>query len=199
MLTELEPVPDAALPVAELRDHLKLGTGFADAGAQDGALRAYLRAALAAIEGRIGKALFTRPFRWRIAAWREGDAQPLPLAPVGVIERLALRGADGSEDEVAADRFTLIEDFQRPKLAARGAALPLIPADGGAEIVFRAGFGASWAEIPVDLRQAVLLLAARYYEARHDGSGEDAATLPFGVLALIERWRTVRVLGGGLT
>lgn len=197
MLTELEPVPDAALPVAELRDHLKLGTGFADAGGQDEALRAYLRAALAAIEGRIGKALFARAFRWRIAAWRESDAQALPLAPVTEVLGVALLARDGSSQAVAAERFGLVEDFQRPRLVAAGAALPAIPADGMAEISFRAGFGPGWGDLPVDLRQAVLMLAARYYEDRRDGAGEDGSgALPFGVLALIERWRTVRILGG---
>ena len=42
----------------------------------------------------------------------------------------------------------------------------------------------------------VLLLAAEYHENRHDpGAGQGG--WPAGVLALIERWRTVRVLGGG--
>lgn len=200
MLTELEPVPDAALPVAELRDHLKLGKGFADEGGQDVALRAYLRAALAAIEGRIGKALYARAFRWRVAAWREGDAQALPLAPVTQIVSVETIASDGVAVAVPPERYGLIQDFQRPKLVAAGAALPAIPPEGAAEITFRAGFGAAWADIPVDLRQAALLLAARYYEERRDGAGADGSgALPFGVLALIERWRTVRVLGGGRT
>jgi hypothetical protein len=38
-------------------------------------------------------------------------------------------------------------------------------------------------------------LAAGYHENRHERSG--ATGMPFGVTALIERWRTVRVLGGG--
>ena len=200
MLTELDPLADAALPVAEFRDHLKLGTGFADADAQDGALGAYLRAALAAIEGRIGKALIARRFRWRIAAWRAPDAQPLPLAPVSEILALETVDRDGTAVAVPAERFALVPDFQRPKIAATGAALPAIPTEGTAQIEFRAGFGAAWTDVPVDLRQAVLMLAARYYEGRHEGALQAGGTaLPFGVLALIERWRTVRVLGGGRT
>jgi len=200
MLTELEQVPDAALPVEELRDHLKLGTGFADADAQDGMLRAYLRAALAAIEGRIGKALFERPFLWRVATWREGAMQPLPLAPVTEVMRVTSVAADGAEAEWAPERYSLVPDFQRPKLQAAGGMLPTIPEGGHVEIRFRAGFGADWAELPVDLQQAILMLAARYYEVRHDGAADqDGGGLPFGVMALIERWRTVRVLGGGRT
>ncbi len=60
MLVEQTTVPGAALPVAEFKDHLRLGTGFADDGVQDGVLEAYLRAAMAAIEARTGKILLTR-------------------------------------------------------------------------------------------------------------------------------------------
>ena len=70
------------------------------------------------------------------------------------------------------------------------------PVSGGSvEIDFTAGFGPVWETVPADLRQAVLLLAAQYYEMRHDGDA-DGAAMPFGVAALIERWRTVRLLGG---
>ncbi len=81
-------------------------------------------------------------------------------------------------------------------MVARGTLLPTVPEDGRVEIVFGAGFGAVWANVPPDLGQAVLLLAAGYYENRHDMVGQPAG-LPPSVQVLIERWRTVRVLGGG--
>ena len=62
MLIEQTGVPTAALPVQEFKDHLRLGTGFADDTVQDALVEAYLRAALAAIEGRIGKALLPAIF-----------------------------------------------------------------------------------------------------------------------------------------
>ncbi|MGB8623245.1 MAG: hypothetical protein WCD16_10540, partial [Paracoccaceae bacterium] len=64
MLIEQTAVPAAALPVSQFRDHLRLGTGFADDGAQDALLEATLRAAMAALEGRTGKVLLSRPFLW---------------------------------------------------------------------------------------------------------------------------------------
>ncbi len=71
----------------------------------------------------------------------------------------------------------------------------MVPPDGMVRVVFEAGFGSAWTDIPVDLRQAVLLLAAEYYEHRHD-DGTQGAGFPFGVVTLIERWRNVRLLGG---
>lgn len=196
MLTEETPVPSGALPVEEMKDHLRMGSGFADDGLQDGLIEAYLRSAMAVIEGRIGKVLFRRRFLWGVDHWREAE-QALPVSPVAEIVSLTLVDAEGGEVAVPQGAYRLVPDLHRPRLAGRGGALPVIPGDGLARVVFDAGFGAAWTDIPVDLRQAVLLLASEYYEHRHD-DGAQAAGLPFGVVTLIERWRTVRILGGGM-
>lgn len=195
MLTEETPVPSAALPVEEMKDHLRMGSGFADDGLQDGLIETYLRAAMAAIEGRIGKMLFQRRFLWVLECWRDAE-QALPVSPVSGITSLTLVDAAGAEVVVPAAAYRLVKDLHRPRLAGKGAALPTVPSEGLVKVVFDAGFGPAWTDIPVDLRQAVLLLAGEYYEHRHD-DGAQAAGLPFGVVTLIERWRTVRILGGG--
>jgi uncharacterized phiE125 gp8 family phage protein len=195
MLTEVTPVPQAALPVEEMKDHLRMGSGFADDGLQDGLIETYLRAALAAIEGRIGKVLFQRRFLWVLECWRD-EEQALPVSPVSAIVSVTLVHPAGGEVVVPAAAYRLIPDLHRPRLAGKGTSLPTIPSEGLVKVVFDAGFGAAWTDLPVDLRQAVLLLAGEFYEHRHD-DGAQAAGLPFGVVTLIERWRTVRILGGG--
>jgi uncharacterized phiE125 gp8 family phage protein len=197
MLTELTGVPEGALPLAEMREHLRLGTGFADDGVQDALVLAYLRSALAAIEGRIGKALIARRFRWTVGAWRDAGGQALPLAPVSAVVSVTLVRGDGAPVAVEPARWRLVADQHRPRLVPAGACLPAIPAGGVAEVVFDAGFGPAWGDVPDDLRQAVRLLAASYHETRHLGGFGAAAAMPFAVAGLIERWRTVRVLGGG--
>lgn len=196
MLTELAPVAASALPVAAFKDHLRLGTGFADDGQQDALAEGYLRAALSAIEGRIGKAILQRRFLLRLSAWRDPGTQPLPLAPVQEVVSVSLLDAAGAATALTAAQWRLVKDLQRSRVAARGALFPPVPAEGAAEILFEAGFGPDWADVPADLQQAVLLLAAQYYEQRHDGV-PGQGSMPFGVMSLIERWRTVRVLGGG--
>lgn len=195
MLTEETPVPSLALPVEEMKDHLRMGSGFADDGLQDGLIETYLRAAVAAIEGRIGKMLFQRRFLWVLECWRE-EEQALPVSPVSGIVSLTLVDAAGGEVVVPVGAYRLVKDLHRPRLAGKGTSLPAIPTEGVVKVVFDAGFGAAWTDIPVDLRQAVLLLSGEFYEHRHD-DGAQAAGLPFGVVTLIERWRTVRILGGG--
>ncbi len=195
MLIEQTTVPSAALPVHELKDHLQLGRGFADDGSQDAVVESYLRAGIAAIEGRIGKALMTRTYFWSVTRWRDDDGQAMPVAPVQAITSVTLVAEDGAEVPLPASAYRLVKDNQRPKLAAVGVALPAVPLNGTAEIVFDAGFGPAWGDVPADLRQAVFLLAAQYYELRHEAVPGEGA-MPFGVMALIERWRTVRLLGG---
>lgn len=62
MLNEETTVPDAALPVEEFKAHLRLGSGFGNDTVQDAVLVSFLRAAIAAVEVRTGKALIERDF-----------------------------------------------------------------------------------------------------------------------------------------
>jgi uncharacterized phiE125 gp8 family phage protein len=185
----------AALPVAEFRDHLRLGTGFADDALQDGVLETCLRAALAAIEARTGKAVLRRGFQWSVTAWRDLGRQVLPVSPVAAITRLAIVDRTGAEAVIAPERYALARDTHRPALVAQGFLLPSIPVGGSAEIAFEAGYGAQWVGVPADLRKAVFLLAASYYEARHGTGG--AAGFPPDVNALLPPYLQVRLFGGG--
>ncbi len=195
-LSELTGVPEPALPVAALKDHLRLGRGFSDDDVQDALLVQYLRAALAAIEARTGKVLLARGFRWRLTRWRDATSQALPAAPVQSVEALRLIDADGAETVIDPARYALEPDAHRPRLRPEAALLPAIPSRGAAEIEFTAGFGAGWSDVPADLAQAVLLLGAEYHDRRL-AADAGAPAMPFGVLALIERWRTIRLIGGG--
>ena len=79
ILTEVSAPPSAAVPVRAFAEHLRLGSGFADDGSQDAVLELYLRAAMAAIEARLGRALLARDFAWTVTHWREDASQGLPV------------------------------------------------------------------------------------------------------------------------
>ena len=191
-LKETSPIPTVALPVTVLRDHLRLSSGFSDVTTQDALLEQFLRAAIASVEGRVARALFQRDYLLRLTRWRDGYAQPLPVAPVVLVGSVTLIDRTGTQTVVEPSRYVLDADGTRPRIEAVGTALPMIPARGAVEIAFTAGFGTAWDDIPADLRQAVLLLAAQYYEGRETGGDADMA---FGIRALLERWRDLR-LGG---
>lgn len=197
MLSEVTPVPDTALPLAEFKAHLRLGTGFGEAGLQDPVLSGFLRAALAAIEGRTGKALITREFLLEVRHWRDRARMLLPIAPVATINAVHLRDAAGTETLLDPASYHLEADSHRPRLCPAGALLPAIPAGGSARISLQAGMAADWGSLPADLGQAVMLLAAHYYEHRSD-TGLHGGCMPFGVTSLIERYRSLRLVAGGL-
>jgi uncharacterized phiE125 gp8 family phage protein len=198
ILTEVSAPPSAAVPVRAFAEHLRLGSGFADDGSQDAVLELYLRAAMAAIEARLGRVLLARDFDLTVTHWREDASQGLPVAPVQAVASVTLVGPDGVEMAVDPDAWSVLRDSQRPRLVGRfGRSLPRIPRSGHAEIRFTAGFGESWDEVPADLRQAAFLLAAHYYENR-TGDGQGEASMPFSVLVLIEAYRATRIGGGGL-
>lgn len=193
MLVEETAVAASALPIAEFRDHLRLGSGFADDGLQDAVLERSLRAAIAAIEARTGKILIEREFVWSVPAWRGVSEQVLPVAPVTVVDDVVLVDRLGAEVAVPRAAWISVADNQRPRIVALSGALPVIPQGGVAKVSFVAGFGPTWANLPLDLAQAVFILAAHYYEFRHGGDAR--ADLPADVAALIARHRTVRLSG----
>ena len=196
LLMEETAVPDAALPLAEFKAHLRLGTGFADDDIQAPVLEGFLRAALTAIEGRTGKVLIERVFSWILHDWQDPAGQALPVAPVTAVLNLVLRDRAEEEEVIDPALYRLERDAHRPVLRPAGHGLPLVPTGGVAEIVFRAGHGPGWGDLPADLGQAVLLLAAHYYEHRAQTALREGC-MPFGVASLIERYRKVRLLGGG--
>ncbi len=196
MLIEETAIADAALPVDQFKAHLRLGTGFAESDVQDEVLKGFLRAALAAIEARTGKVLIERDFSWTVSAWLDPAGEVLPVAPVVSIGAVALSDAAGAETVVDASGYRLEGDMQRPRLRPSGNCLPKVQTGGSVKIGFTAGMAVDWGGLPADLGQAVLLLAAHYYEYR-DETALGVGCMPFGVTSLIQRYRTVR-FGAGL-
>lgn len=192
-LIEQTQVPDEALPVAELRDHLQLGSGFADDGFQDSVLLTQLRAALAVVEAETGKAVLRRSFLYTITAWRDLAHEFLPIAPVSSIASFSVVDQAGGVQLVPASGYRLIEDTHRPELRWLGLVLPTIPVGGRAELVFEAGYGAAWGGVPADLRQAVLMVSGHLYENR---TGRMPDGLPAGVAALLKPFKPMRLFGG---
>ncbi|PRY95368.1 hypothetical protein BCF33_0986 [Hasllibacter halocynthiae] len=173
---ELEPAPIAALPLEALRDHLRLGRGFADDAVEEGVLEDALRAAIDAVERRVGRALIRRRF-WMPCAF---GAARLPLAEAEV-EGVDLAGPEGTE---AAAGWSVLRE---------GDALRVVGIRGGRDdrpsVRFAAGFGA-WEDVPKDLAFAVLSLAAAFHDAR--GAH---VRWPDAALALAAPWKRLRIGG----
>lgn len=191
MLVEDSQIPEAELPVAALRQHLRMGTGFAEDDLQDAVLGSFLRAAMAAIEGRSSKALIRRGFLLVLQNWRDPVRQALPVSPVALVSEVTLVDRFGVAEAVDPASYRLEADSFTPHLMPYATCLPGIPSGGSVEIRFDAGYGA-FADVPADLAQAVMLLTAHYYEFRHETSLSQGC-MPFGVTSLLARYRPVRL------
>jgi len=192
ILTETTSVPTAALPIAEFKAHLRLGTGFADSSLQDTLLETYLRAAISTIEARSGRVLLQKQYSWQLTQWRDAARQILPVRPVSNVVQINLIDASGGQTLADVAEFRFVPDDICPAIEATHARLPMVLAGGVLDVVFDAGFGPAWADVPNDLGLAVLIVAANAYENR-TGTGE---AVPLAALRLIEPYRALRMLRG---
>jgi uncharacterized phiE125 gp8 family phage protein len=110
---------------------------------------------------------------------------------VTVIADVQLIMRSGIETTVHPSVYWLERDAQTPQLRATAACLPGPERGGELRVRFLAGYGPEWEDVPADMQQAVLMLAAHYYEYRHD-TALGTGCMPFGVTALIERFRVMR-------
>ncbi len=192
LLKEVTPAALNPVPMREFSAHLRLANGFADDGSEDGLLELYLRNATAVVEQRLGRALVSRPYLLQVASWNRDGHLIMPVGPVQSIERFQLISSAGALDLTEAD-WALEPGSARQRLTGKhGQALRAIPRGGIGELQFTAGFGTSWNDVPDDIRQAVLLLGAHYYENRFAENDVEGG-IPFGVISILEQHRIARL------
>jgi len=172
--------------LAEARAHLRL-----DAGGEDALLGALLTAARTALEAETRRAFVTQSWRLLLDDW---PAKPirLPLAPVQSVTAVTVATMSGAMVPLDPAFYEVDAKGEPPRVAAkRGQAWPM-PATrlAGIAVDFTAGYGAPSA-VPAPLKQAVLLLAAHWFENREPLG--DGAELPLTVSALVARYRRLHL------
>ncbi|MCL5775590.1 hypothetical protein M1105_01090 [Limibaculum sp. FT325] len=192
ILREADGNSPIAWPLAEFGAHLRLANGFLDDGSEDAILATCLRNAAAAVERQIGQALIARGFELKVSRWDRDGHLVLPVGPVAGIARLALVSG-AAVIEVPPTSWELEPGTTRQRLTgAGGAALSPIPTGYWAELSFAAGHASGWDGVPGDLAQAVMLMAAHFYEFR-GGHGRAAGGMPAEAAAILDRHRAVRL------
>ncbi len=191
LLKEITPAATNPVPLREFGAHLRLSHGFSDDGSEDGLLELYLRNATAVVERRTSQALIARPYLLQVGSWNRRGHLNMPIGPIAEIDALRFV-APGSTINLDPEDWILEPGILRQRLTGSDCG-PLWPLPLGAiaELEFTAGYGTSWNDVPDDLRQAVLMLAAHYYENRFGDVAVDSG-LPFGVLSIVEQHRPIR-------
>ncbi len=161
----LEPVS-----VAELRAHAAV-----DGDDQDAMLAALIGTARTVIERRRSLAMITQVWAWSGPAAAGKASLPLPLAPVrsGAAASVRYRTEAGDEIDLPPEAFRLVASDVLPRLVPAGAWPAMARAAPDAlTVTFTAGFGEAASDVPLPLRQEVLMYATALYDRR------EAATEP---------------------
>ncbi|MCE9650579.1 MAG: head-tail connector protein [Parvibaculum sp.] len=169
--------------LAEARAHLRL-----DGADEDALLSAFITAARAVLEGETRRAFVTQNWRLLLDEW-PGRELILPLAPIAAVTAVTVDGA-GALD---ATLYETALAGDGPRLVAAGAWPAPSRRVAGIAVDFTAGYGSA-ADVPTPLKQAVLLLAAHWFDRREPaGLGDGPAELPPAVKALAAPYRRVRL------
>ena len=170
----------------EARAHLRLDTDN-----EDTLLGAFLMAARVTLEAQTRRAFVTQSWRLILDAW-PGAAVTVPMAPISAVTAVTMNDP-GAPRSVAASHYDTALEGDAPRLVATSVWPAPARRIGGIHIDFTAGYGGA-ADVPAPLRQAILLLAAYWFEHREPVShGDTAGELPLTVSALIAPYRLVHL------
>jgi uncharacterized phiE125 gp8 family phage protein len=181
--------PPATEPIslAEAKTHLRIP--HAD---DDGYISTLIIAARRAAEARTGLALINQDWSLWLDKWPNAPVVSLGLVPVSAINDIIAYGEDGTPaiydpahyylDGVSKPGRVVIRPDRLPPIAGRRV--------NGIEIRFTAGFGATASAVPQDLKQALLLIIAHWFEHRGEAEG---GSLPMSAIEILSRHRIVRL------
>src|SRR3954447_14953218 len=171
--------------VPDMRAYLRL-----DDGAEDDLVAALVKAARLSVEALAGRVMLDSLWRIALDGWPESRVIPLPASPLLAVERVRVLDRDGQAADVPDGLYEAGALSDPPRVIVD----PLAPEPGrprkGIVIEVRAGYGATAETVPEPLRQAVRLLAARWFENRGDA---DPGPAPADVMALVAPFRRVRI------
>lgn len=189
-MTPLALTPPAQEPVslAEAKAFLRL-----DQSAEDDLLGTLITAARLMVEAASGRLLVDQAWRIVIDHWPDGGEIRLPLSPVSAITAARVYDVLGVAQPVAPEALQLDTLSDPPFVRIAGEVPEIGRARGAVEIDVVAGFGPTASAVPALLRQAVLRLAARWFEQRGDVVGRDAEALPTEIMALVAPFRRARL------
>ncbi len=184
----LEPPVTEPVSLAEARLFLRL-----DQTDEDDLLATLITAGRLMIEAASGRCLIDQQWRIVLDRWPAGGEIRLPLSPVNAIVAARVYDVLGAAQPVAAPALVLDRQADPPLIRIAGEVPEVGRAYGAVEIDVMAGYGATASAVPAPLRQAVLRLAARWFEQRGDVASRDAEALPVEISALVAPYRRMRL------
>lgn len=181
----------AAEPVtlAEAKAFLRV-----DGTAEDSFIGTLITAARLHVEGTTGRALLAQSWRTVCDDWPEDRTVKLPVGPIMSLGEIRVYDMEGMATILALAQFQSETKSMpaRIHLPATIAGMPVLRDRAAIEIDYVAGYGNDVADVPQDLRQALLMLVGYWFEHRDAvviaGSG---AVVPGGFDSLVASYRQI--------
>lgn len=181
----ITPPAAPAVPMALVRDHLRLG----DDDTELALVGQYLAAATAAVEGYLSRALITRTVEYDFDAWPCHGFRLPPFQSVASITYVDATGADQLLDpsayRAAGGRGVIAAVSGWPE--ARHQA-------GAVRVQLVIGYGDDWNAVPDAIRAAILMMTGQLYEFREPVvAGVSVSEVPLTIKWLLDPYRRMVV------
>lgn len=174
------------LLVAEAKDHLRVIVSD-----EDDYIEGLIQSARTYLDGRdgvLGRALITQTWDYTLDEFPARQWIPLPLPPIQSIVSIKYRDAAGTLQTFGASNYSLSADKQwRPRvILAAGASWPGTWGEPEAVVIQTTNGYGNAVDVPIPLRQALLLILGHLYENREPVNiGNIVTPLPLSVDALL--------------
>jgi len=186
-LVLLTPPTAEAVTLAELKAHLRVDGDYDDAS-----LGAYLKAAIATLdgaEGKLGRCLIEQEWQLFYDVFPRGPIR-IPLGPLRSVSKVEyIDPTSGAYVEFASSNY-VVDTASYPGWISPVSTWPSPKVTINAvRITFKAGHGTAAADVPPPLRAAILLHAGNLYMNRESVVDPAMAPLPHGYDDLIRDYR----------
>ncbi len=167
-----------------------------DAEAEDGLITTLISAARLHVEGTTARALIAQSWRLVLDCWPADRVVSLPVGPVISLTAVTAYDSEGDPHDIPLAQFLAETEVApaRLMLPLSVAGMPPLRERQGIEVDYAAGYGADREDVPVDLRQALLVLVAYWFEHRDAvimaGSG---SVVPSGFDRMVAPYKRVRL------
>lgn len=179
--------PPALEPVslAQMKDHLRV-----EHASEDTLISAYITSGRLHIEAFLSKVLIWQNWRINFDRLPVGKAVHLPLAPILALNTVSFYTEQTGPNTIPPVDYTIDLDSFRPRFLLHLQRQNL-RAFGAYELDVTAGYGPAAEDVPADIRQALRLLVAYWYENREAATPLAREHMPHGVRTILEAHRLV--------
>lgn len=167
------------LDLLDAKLHLRV-----DGTDEDSLIEGLIAAARLSVEANVGLALIDQTWKWSPEKSGKPAGAPLykiPLGPVSAIVSVTLAG-----QTLAPNEYSFVPGLDGILTFVSA------PKNADVDITFVAGFGAATADVPRDLRHAIAMLVAHWFENREPSCLGEVG-LPSAVSTLLSSYKKVRL------